>query len=424
MARPTGAEEAILLASDNAAVADYLAKRGEAETNRFRDSISQEGEAALLERNDRLIDLRLAEYCHYPATARALFHRDPTDWALRSLVLSNQKIIFASFPECLFGSVDALRGYLSSVTNDEVSVLFANPAIDDNFLGDLLELDSHWQAMPEQARLVALRVLAYNPKLQKLVTYDDDSGWAEYVAQKPFNAAWRLVITLDANDDTAECLSRLYDRLAPECFHKTGIISALTKWIPQNVAELEDEAKDNKKGKLSSYQSIRRATAAMLLKNYHLKQEKLLESGDSAIRSGAYAAGSFTPEEIKSAIERDDWLAASSLMQNPNCWRTSKHRDALHRGETVSAPGFGYQTFLQWERKFLKEYPDWFKDGEIEIDPEDKPLSKATAGDLIRQIMVLSGSFPISKKLEYLAQAQRVQFWMLAVIIAFLVFRR
>lgn len=423
MARTHEAEEAILLASDNAAAADYLAKRGEAETNRFRDNISQECEAALLERNDRLIDLRLAEYCHYPATAGALFHRDPTDWALRSLVLSNQKIVFASFPECLFGSIDALRGYLSSVTNDEVWVLFANPAIDDNFLGDLLELDGHWQAMPEQARLYVLTALAYNPKIQTLVTCDDDNGYAEYVAAKPFNAAWRLVIKLDANAETAWRLSVLYDHLAPECFQRTGITSALPKWIPQNDAELEDEAKDNKEGKLSSYQSIRRATAAMLLKTSHLKQEQLLESGDSAIRSGAYIAGSFTPEEIKSAIERDDWLAAASLMQNPNCWRTSKHRYALHRGETVSAPGFGYQTFLQWERKFTKDHPRWFEDCEIEIDPEDRPLSKASAVDLIRQIMEPSDLLAIRKKLEDLAQAQRIQFWLLAVIVVFLIFR-
>ncbi|WP_374543692.1 hypothetical protein [Sphingorhabdus sp.] len=105
MARPSKAEEAILLASDNAAVADYLVKRGEAETGRFWDSISEETEGALLERNDRLVNLRLAEYCLYPATANTLFHHDPTDWALRSLVLSNQKIaqglILNSFPECL-----------------------------------------------------------------------------------------------------------------------------------------------------------------------------------------------------------------------------------------------------------------------------------------------------------------------------------
>ena len=61
VARPSKAEEAILLASDNATAADYLVKRGEAKAGRFWDSISEETEAALLARNDRLINLRLAE---------------------------------------------------------------------------------------------------------------------------------------------------------------------------------------------------------------------------------------------------------------------------------------------------------------------------------------------------------------------------
>ncbi len=157
MARPSKAEEEILLASDNATAADYLVKRGEAKAGRFWDSISEETEAALLARNDRLINLRLAEYCLYPATAQALFQRDPSDWALRSLVLSNQKIaqglLLESFPECLFGSVEALRAYLSSITPDDASVLFANPTIDDRFLEEVLRLGDCWHAMPERARL-------------------------------------------------------------------------------------------------------------------------------------------------------------------------------------------------------------------------------------------------------------------------------
>ena len=105
------AENAILVAMDNKSVADYLVKRGDGETNRYWDNISKETEAALLDRNDRIINLRLAEYCFYPATAHVLFHRDPTDWALRSLILSNQKIAHGLilFPECLFSPDYSLR---------------------------------------------------------------------------------------------------------------------------------------------------------------------------------------------------------------------------------------------------------------------------------------------------------------------------
>lgn len=332
VARPSKAEEAILLASDNITVAEYLVRRGETATSRLWDSISEEAEAALLERNDRLVNLRLAEYCLYPATAQALFRRDQTDWPLRSLVLSNQKIaqglLLNSFPECLFGSVEALRTYLSRITPDEASVLFANPAIDDRFLEEVLRLGDYWQVMPERARLVALSSLGDNPKLQKPVDSGDHvDGWGWHMAGKPFHAAWRLVIALDVNTDNARHLSHLYERLAPYCLEHDGILDALQKWIPQNDVEREVESKDNDRGNLSSYQSIRRAAASMLLQGSHLRQEQLLDSGDNAIRCGAYISGRFTPDEMKNAIDCDGWFATASLMQNPNCWQSSEHRD-------------------------------------------------------------------------------------------------
>lgn len=436
MARPNKAEEAILLASDNAAAADYLVKRGEAENGGFWDSISEETEAALLERNDPLVNLRLAEFCLYPATANALFHQDPSDWAVRSLVLSNQKIakglLLESFPECLFGSVEALRAYLSSITPDDASVLFANPTIDDGFLEEVLRLGDYWRAMPARARLVALSGLAENPKLQKAVdTADHADGWGWHMAGKPFHAAWRLVIALDANADNARHLSHLYDRLAPYCLERDGILDSLAKWIPQNENEREEEGKVNEGGDLSSYQTIRRAAAAMLLQKHDVKQEHLLASGDNAIRCGAYLAGRFAPEEIKSAIERDGWLATASLLQNPNCWRTSEHRDALNDGVSVAAnatftnaPELAYWEHQRWGKKIANEHPEWFESDEVDLEPEDKPLTESSTGDLIRHVVTSPAVASIGAKVEGLAHAQRIHFWLLVAILAVLFFRR
>ena len=434
MARSSQAEEAILLASDNAAAADYLIKRGEAATGRFWDPISEETEAALFERNDRLVNLRLAEYCLYPATACALFHRDPSDWPLRSLLLSNQKIAggFESFPECLFGSDDGLRAYLAGITPDDVNVLFSNPTIDVSFLEDVLRLGDHWKAMPERARLVAISSLANNPKLHKPVnTADHTDGWDWYMAQKPFNAAWHLLIALEVNAENARHLSRLYDRLAPYCPKRDGIFDALPRWVPQNDDERERERKDNESGWLSSYQSIRRAAAAMLLQGSELKQEYLLNSEDSSVRCGAYLAGKFTSEEMKSAIESDGWLATVSLMQNPNCWRSSEHRDALHNGvsaqakaPTNNAPELNYSEYLRWENKFSKDHPEWFDFEELDSELEDKSLTESSTGDLIRHVINSPAFTSIGARVESLAHAQRTHFWLLVVILAVLLFRR
>ena len=142
MPRPHKAEEAILLASSNSAVADYLVQRAEGWQSILLDSISEKTEAALLERDDRLIDLRLAEYCVYETTAQTLFQRDPKDWALRSLLLSNQMLDktfqLSGFPKLLFGDEDNLKTYLSTIVPDDVIVLFANPTLNDSFLENVL----------------------------------------------------------------------------------------------------------------------------------------------------------------------------------------------------------------------------------------------------------------------------------------------
>lgn len=438
MARLNKAEEAILLASDNSAVADCLVQRGEEENGRFWDSISEDTEAALLERGDRLIDLRLAEYCFYPATAYALFHRDPNDWALRSLVLSNRKIAgqsFNSFPECVFGSDAKLRAYLAGITPDDVSVLFANPTIDDGFLENVLGLGDYWQAMPERARLVALSSLASNPKLQRPVdTADYLDGWGWHMVGKPFHAAWRLVIALDANADNARHLSHLYDHLAPYCLEREGILDALQKWIPQNDAEREEQDNENERSSLSPYQNIRRAAAAMLLQSNELNQENLLKSDDNAVRCGAYSSGKFTTDEMKSAIERDGWLATLSLMQNPNCWRTSQHRDALSDGVDAQAeapsnntPELNYLEYKGWKTKFARDHPEWFEVVELESASEDYAATANSIEELAGHVLVWStfsfNSFTsLTEKIEKEARAQKVRFWLLVALIALIIF--
>lgn len=436
MARPYGTEEAIVLASPNEAVAEYLIKRGESDPGPWFDSLSEDCEAALLERGDRLIDLRLAEYCYYSSTAHALFHRTHDDKALRALVLSNCRMAVglaaAAYPECIFRGESQLREYLGSISNEEIWVLFGNPTLDDRFLENFLSLGSFWQAMPDQQRLMSLSALARNSKLHKAVdTADHADGWGWHMAGQPFHAAWRLVIALDVNAESARHLSQLYDRIAPYCLQREGILDALPRWVPQNDDEREEEGKDNGRGSLSSYQTIRRAAAAMLLQGYEVKQEQLLASGDNAIRGGAYLAGRFSPQEMKGAIERDGWIATASLMQNPNCWQTSEHRDALSDGVNVaakatftSAPELAYWEHRRWGKKFASEHPQWFDLEEVGLEPEDKPLTESSTGDLVRQVVKSSVFKSIGGKVDNLAQAQRINFWLLVVILAIQVFRR
>lgn len=430
MARTSQAEEAILLASSNAAVADYLVKRGtEARKRRWDDGISEKTEAALLERGDRLIDLRLAEYCLFSSTAQTLFFRDADDWALRSLILSNEAMaegrIMDRFPECLFEDEEGLLKYLSAISPDDVSVLFKNPTLDDGFLENVLSLGTYWQAMPEDSRPLALTALGNNPKMQSEVEMSDHSdGWGWYMAGKPFEQAWRLVINLEPTAGNARHLAHLYENLAKYCLQRDGILDALPNWKPQSDEELAEEAKDNERANASDFQTIRRAASAMLLKQYDVKQEALLASDDNAIRAGAYAAGKFTPSEMKAAIERDGWLAADSFLENPNCWRSEEHRDELLSGiSTVESDWIGWR-YDRYANKYKADHPEWFAQDEIDDADDDRPLTESSIGELTRNVVTSSTFTALTHGVERLARAQKIQFWLLIIVLGLLVFGR
>lgn len=435
MTRPSKAEEAILLASDNSAVADYLVARGTACKSPSGSGISMETEVSLLERGDRLIDLRLAEYCLHEKTAQMLFHRDPEDSVLRSLILSNQAIgggwPIPEFPTCIFGNEDGLLAYFATITIEEVQVLFVNPALGDNFLENVLSLKEYWQAMSVRSRQVMLSNLANNPKMQKpvrMADYDDGENWVD--ASQPFDAAWRLVVNLEATSSNAFHLSWFYQKLAPYCLDREGILEALPRWVAKTPAEKQEEDENNKKGELSPYQNIRRATAAMLLGTSTTEQDTLVQSDDIAVRCGAYVAGRFTPDEMKTAIERDGWIATVSLMQNPKCWRTAEHRDALD----VALGSLGNEVsrsieqinweYRWWSEKFEKDHPDWFEFDEFDVEPEDRPLMESSIGELARNVFSSPAFTTLNARIEAIVHAQRVQFWILIALLAIIIFRR
>lgn len=420
MDRPSVAEEALLLASPNAWAAEYIVQRGTNTTPGGWDKISKDAEAALLERNDRFLDLRLAEYCRHPETARALFTRDRSDRAIRSLVLSNRLLsqsLLRGFPENLFGSEESLLAYLSSITTDEIWVLFANPTLNHNFIEQVLKLGEYWHAMPADVRYYAVGALSENTKLHhSIATADYDEGYDWYLAGKPFEAAWKLVVNLEVNHDSTNQLAILFARLARYCVNTGGILEAIPRWTATSDEEREKEAKDNERGRLSAYQRIRRAASAMLVDNHAFNQDDFLRSDDPMVRCGAYATGTFNAQQMTDALERDHWFAALSFIENPKCWQTREQQDVLLEG-IGKAP----EDSLSWEyrhhaQRIEAEHPEWFL-GDMDSTPADRPVTESSLSEISQHVIYSPAFVALRSKVESTAKTQQMQLWLLIAVL-------
>jgi hypothetical protein len=473
MAKSEKVVEAILQASDNRTVADFLVRRAadpvDPDWLSLWGGISKEGEFALLERGDRLIDLRLAEFCRYSVTARALFHRDPADTVLRALVLSN-RTQFLRLPEDLFPDVPEeqwqytghpsydIESFLQRITSEEGQALFENPAISESFLSYFLmhgryppaSRVMYWQALPPKMRGQALRALSRNPLLQRL----EQRGFPES-NHGQIHAAWGLLGLLDVTVPNAYALAELCEQLAHNC--DDDLATALQRWTPEDDEERERELKDNRGGDLSNYQRIRRAASAALLRSRKMSEKDLLQSDDLALRCGAYMGGGFvvdrpfTPEQMRQGIRRDGWFAVQSMLRNPSCWKTTEARELIlsteeeltlilsdgeEDGDTFH-PRLEYwesasrdRERTDWLEKFQKEHPEWFKAETKQTDDNDAVDTTADADgatvdtpEVERSVFVAALVADIRKTLANLGRWQVIQFVLLIGALVALFFR-
>jgi hypothetical protein len=419
------AEEAILLASEARDVREYLAKR--AGRASLFDPIREEAETQLLSRGDRLIDLSLAEYCLHQKTAQTLFDRDPSDWPIRALVLSNTALAkgsFKGFPECLFGSEEAVLEFLKAASGDELVVLFRNPSLDESFLESLLSLGKPWGAIQPEQRLFVLDYLARNEKLhRKRSTADHEDGWDWYMAGKPFEAAWSLIEKLEPSAEAATHLGRLLRDLPADTYKTEGMADALLKWrTPPSDAAAEQA--ENAKARLCAFQQVRQSGARVLASRHDAAPGEFLTSDDVAMRCGAYEGErKLTAVQIKAAVERDGYLARVHLMRNEVLWSSEKTRDLLVdevlRDADTEEPRWEYQAR---EASYRKQFPAWFE-GDDYAEPDERPVSESSIAVLVKSVVGDPAITGLRDRLTALEKQQQTLLWMVGIALVILVIR-
>jgi hypothetical protein len=428
--------EAELVASSSERVRGWLETTAADKATLFAND---EGiEQALLGRNDPLINLSLARFSANPDILRALYTgAGKTSKPIRLALLMNEvarRIGSTGMPDVLVERDEAVGGLLSDLDEEELLALFSNPELENDFLINFFEQKGPWQALDERRQQIALRALYKNSRLTTRYSGPMD-GYAEYLHDKVFSAAWELAGKLPTSIDWAASLCWLYEKLKPVGGVKEPLLLA-ARWIPDktDAKRLESEDKQLARGDLGPFARTRRGLARLAVHQAHTKEQRqaLAAHEDPAVRSAYYFEGGLSADEMKAANERDFLLSFESLVWNPRAWCTKETRQVLHDmawdskrdpSAHMDSPNL-YNARLE---RCKEEHPDWFKDEEeVAEDEQDSgalPLTSgefATALEQINQSLFTANDLGRSTYVGLLTLLKRTAWlgWGIALVLA------
>lgn len=407
--------QAELAAMSSEAAATFLKKRAkQSEDEWHRDEVNADIEAALLTRNDQLINLALAQYARFTFTLKTIFDISETSSPLRLAVLSNKVVgdkRYVNFPIALFKDSDQAAVYLSTAPEDEINALFENQNIDDSFLVGVLEGNKPWDRLPDDQLVNIVTALHLNERMQKPYINPDMDGYAQFSYNDVFNAAWKLAERVEPTAQWSRSLCWLYDRLQTVSFSIKEPLELATKWHPDktDTVSTKQESKDAEYGSISGHRGVRKGLARLALSENSKLIPTLLASEDSALRSAVYANGKITPLQLSTAYSLDGELLFFQAIHNHEIWKTEEGRNALHTiawavvNNNKTSDLFAANMFNSMREDLAKKHPTWFTDEGYtapEMIASDEPATKGDIAELAEHI----NQSATSQKLEQIKQ--------------------
>lgn len=360
-------------------------------------------ELAVLGRNNRLITLGVAQYGIDDDALAVVFKNaiESDDKTIKLACLSNTAAAKAQYalsgvPTILFSNPKTeMLVWFSSISEEEVTTLLRNEAIDDDFLTEFLEGKTTWNAVNDDIRCSALNALAQNPRLKQQYKGPMD-GWAEYKHRLPADAICKLAGKLPVTQQYANVLGALLESVggggSGNDSKKQEYLDAAARW-----AVPEDKEEGEVKKWLSGFETVRHGVFKNVVRpSKSNEKNEYLTHDDIAVRTAAYETIKVGTEQIKGAYEKDGLIAIEYLQRNLWVWKYPEARKALHdicwdadsrynRNYLDCANAFNYH-----KEELEKEHADWFKEDEpldqVEPqDPNEQPVTLGQFNDLSQQ---------------------------------------
>lgn len=335
---------------------------------------NDELEAALLGRNDPLIDLGLARYGTDTKVVTQIFARtagasDPVSVGIRMACLANESAdtLWNRFPVEIIGE-DELKRILASDEERDAGALLANPRISDKLLQDLFARQGLFADLPE-TRWLRLLVLAVDNK--RIVTNEDDSegpDMGHYGIQK---SILTLLHEAPTTPHFMHVIYQLLSNLDPQQTHGDGDLeSILARWGVVETKNYKGEVEEGYYTGLPFTEEFKCLIAALYGKSYADNQTKIAGSADApdpALRASYYGNGQLSEKGMKTAKEKDGAMFVFAALWNDSLFYNRKLRAHFEEEYITGTLAHLYRRRLlqlkgRWPNMDVEPVTDWIKE--------------------------------------------------------------
>jgi hypothetical protein len=387
----------------------------------------------LLARNERLIDLALAEYGLAQEVLHQLFHRD--DEVVRAAILSNQRLLkskteFGLWVEYWqFVSEGPDVSWMAGLSLVEAQALFTNRSLPDAFIADFFEQKSPWEVLNDDQRLSAANGIIETLRERQISQVSSNSR-TFFRGSVAGNAAWKFASIAPVDVFWAYALSELYSFLTPDTIFNFDPLQVSERWHVQDTdkSELEGQRQDNENGYLSPYQGVRCGLARLASRKLGSAGE-ILTNEDVAIRCGGYSALSLSVAAMEAAFATDGNLACNYLIQNEKVWRYEGLRSALEeicRRASEDEDYIVLQTanFNREEIRLRELHPNWFGDDiSVSTVNDSKALVESSVREMTQAIVRSREFVALTSLLKIQAKEKAWGFWVIIAFLAIILFK-
>lgn len=323
----------------------------------FRDICDDEYEPIydylLVRRNDKLIDLGIAQFGYLPLSVRKVFHRGNT--GVRCAALQNPYVSWPSndsYDEGWIRKSDVMN-LLKCSKKIEIEALIHNEHLPKTFFKEVFSRVGCFKDLSNSMYEYILNQLLYNPwfsELHRERLSRSTNVFDRLELDDIYNLAWKLVDNLEVNKDNASLLywllinssttydsKKAYDTIkrwrideqewdAWEQREKNHLDEFYKLGSQQIDSEIEQRKTAEKKDTCFSSAKLRSIIADSLEAN-----DDLLNSNDIGLRLSFYRR--FSPEiysDWTSFVENDGVLAFEAFLDNTVIWKNADTRANLY----------------------------------------------------------------------------------------------